>query len=874
MQDLLFPNAPIVQQALRSVMNRNEIRDRLTNAKVLIRPIYILNNAKNIVAEGKIKLDDIASAAAFKAWLKSIDQDDALSYITENIAQFLDRLNKESSRGPLTEGRFLYYMFTEGLTGTKPYPAAVDAIDRGEIILAAYCQIALQFNELKDKRTLVERAVQEALQNSKSPTTREEQPAPDVEPEPEPEPEPDVEPETASGTGPEAKEREESKAEAPRTRAPVPKEALELFTKLQGKYASLKARWTSYLNLLQAEKNSAEIPLRNAYVQFVEERNKYFSDLSTIRADAAKQNVLRALGELIQAQDAQYSARYAESLRERTLDGRKEKYRQAGAAPLMATGLPLVQPQPSNEANARLARQVERDLRLRSIALPREAINVPVVATPARMMPRTGQISTLQAVRSPYASNITLTVPMQWMSGDKIPDIRSASVLRLSPDMNYLILYRNGSSVSQYKTTMAPGTAAFYTDVMAMIGSVLKNESLWRDESPPRHTKAIYLVHAGKKAALRLYLGSAGGISAPFNVAAVMSNLGAAAGGISSRDKRQSVDILTDAKAQEEAEAFTLALAGAGIRTYEEPVRVSASSFTEGAASQSAAGSESKEEDKAIFIFTSAYEEGDVRQYIKFCDDILDDSLNILSFIVPSQIKPSDWAKLRSAQERMKPEFRFLAVLLDKAKEYRRSKPANLISLNASSAPVTVSDTKVTIMTASAAPGVLHIYLPLSGNETVNNQGFAEALMSASRNKSDKLIRVASPNVTVNKNTARKKIESTVLGAAKVSPNAALTPQSRTLISNALLTHLGYELVDDLTDPDGTNASLISTAVIQALIPIRDVTINSDDLTNQLSAQLESPPQAQENPFRRPLRNDGRRRRIEYVARAFQRVTS
>jgi len=222
----------------------------------------------------------------------------------------------------------------------------------------------------------------------------------------------------------------------------------------------------------------------------------------------------------------------------------------------------------------------------------------------------------------------------------------------------------------------------------------------------------------------------------------------------------------------------------------------------------------------------------------------------------------------------MKPEFRFLAVLLDKAKEYRSSKPANLISLNASSTPVPVSDTKITIMTAQAAPGVLHIYLPLSGDPTVNAQGFADALMSASRNNSDKLILVASLNVTVNKNTARKKIESTVLKAASVNQNAAPTSQSRTLISHALRTPLGYELADGLTGSDGTNASLISAAVIQALIPIRDVTINSDDLTNQLLAQMESPPQAQENPFRRPLRNDGRRRRIEYVARAFQRVTS
>jgi hypothetical protein len=822
---------------------------------------YLIDKSKS----PNLDRDSIKGQDFLRAQLASVSDDDA--------DKFVASFNKSKDKVKDTPGTYLLELFSEGISDTYRPTAVLTAIKAGQLTRALFAQLAYAAGYESDPIFTTDEGIRllAGLPPAGAEAPRTPPPAEEEEPQ---------ERQAAASAAPGPREERAEDEEPPRG-PPTGDPSLEPFvTRLLEAYAPLRAAWRAYAAQINSDKNISEVSMRTAYAGYVAALNTYLQNLAALRDDARSERLLVKLGQYIQAHDQKFQNIYSRISTARTLEARQSVTRDATAEPLMATGRPLVRPSPSNARNEVLSRQVESDY-LRGLGRTEQAFSRPPVRTAdSKVRPVQGQISTVMARRSGYNSNKTISVPAAWMVSGKLPDLRQATTIRLSPDLSYLILSRKGGSVLQYMTAHRPSTPGFYADAQAMIAAALSNEKVFRDLSPSRETAPIYLVHAGNRDALRLYAGTKSGIATPMDIDFILANLVLGPGGVTYNVRNAKVpSILTDVEAEHEKEDFNTAMAVAGVMLFPETPTVSPEFFTgaepPGAEEASAGATASA---MVVSLFVTPYEQDDDRLYAKTFANLFTVADKVA---VASSIDLSKWAKLQP--QAAKRDEKLLAYLLDAAKASGR--PIHLYAVGVDRRQTPTVD-NVTLHGVTSVPSggvtlffdfgneslvtarkvflhiakyrsVINVFVPMSGNAGTYKQYFSIMFDLAftdilkSKKYRDAQSRTTSPD----------QVQEVVDLVNKSLPGLNASVQEANMadyIGNTvayLVESLVYPIMQPYPGREDTWAGIVS------------------GFTNppEASGEGETPVS---NPYRRALRNDGRRRRVEYVARAFQRVTS
>jgi hypothetical protein len=184
------------------------------------------------------------------------------------------------------------------------------------------------------------------------------------------------------------------------------------------------------------------------------------------------------------------------------------------------------------------------------------------------------------------------------------------------------------------------------------------------------------------------------------------------------------------------------------------------------------------------------------------------------------------------------------------------------------------------------------VYFPLAYSaQGSNNKGLAEAIKAALRNGGRLYVGLADATLgrKVKLPAACDLISKEIVGRASIKPNERYNPNVLSILQGAASPVLGQAFAASVLESDflvesdtGTTTALpvakgLTKSILRFLADrgtqeTMDYTKQSlDAILQQMEADAAGP---KSNPRGRPRRNDGRQRRIEYVARAFQRITS
>jgi hypothetical protein len=184
------------------------------------------------------------------------------------------------------------------------------------------------------------------------------------------------------------------------------------------------------------------------------------------------------------------------------------------------------------------------------------------------------------------------------------------------------------------------------------------------------------------------------------------------------------------------------------------------------------------------------------------------------------------------------------------------------------------------------------VYFPLDyATQVPNNKGLAEAIKAALRNGGRLYVGLADAKLgkKVKLPAACDLISKEIVDKARIQPTERYNPNMLSILKGAASPVLGQAFAaavlesDFLVESDtgATTALSVGKGLTKSILRFladsgtqetMDYARQSlDAILQQMEADAAGP---KSNPRGRPRRNDGRQRRIEYVARAFQRITS
>ena len=517
---------------------------------------------------------------------------------------------------------------------------------------------------------------------------------------------------------------------------------------------------------------------------------------------------------------------------------RRTVLQEAAKRVLMTTGLPATEIPASNSRNFAIYRAVENEIESQMRTQPRSSgggiqflgVRGPKVSAPSATLP------TYMAARSPYRMKESLTVPAAWMSA--APFMSEATVLRLSPDLTYLILYRKGARVGAYGTALSGqgGNA----ELANMLTEVLKNEQIWRndDRVRARARLPIYIVQAGSTVAYPVFAPGPRSRVTEFEDTAITKIVTSARlqdvewGQLISFQGITPVEICSPEEAHTEREAFEAQMDKYGLR---EQFTAAEPDLTEPEGSQDESSQEEDEKSPMVSVTVTPYEDGDEVQYAKIAEVLL--GVDPLPIVVVKDTNSKFAGSLRDA--------------------------ANSRGVNV----------RIQSESGANASGVGRFVFLLHTDPDKDVKTLGEEFLSALQNKAS-IYKIYDdqdpvPNIILATNSAALSLLSTV-DVTRKNAKEKINAEDEFSAALSLLRPFDFLSVTGLAYDTVRGKSLLEITSALLLQALNKRGISSGPIA-QFTSRGQSP---SANPLRRPLRNDGRRRRIEYVARAFQRVTS
>lgn len=510
---------------------------------------------------------------------------------------------------------------------------------------------------------------------------------------------------------------------------------------------------------------------------------------------------------------------------------RRELLQKATSSVLMTTGLPVTDIPASSTNNFVTYRHAQANLEARLRTQPKSAgggvqflgVRGPRIAAP------TASPAVYEAAHSPYWSNVALTVPAAWLG--TAPFLDESTVLRFSPDLSYLIVYRNRARVGGFSTR-----GAGLSELSQMLSTVLKIEQLWRNTANQavRSRMPIYVVQAGTTVAYPVYSVGPRSRILEFSDAAIAKIVtGLRIAGTAEDPQiafvgvRPQENIVSPAEAQAEKEAFEAEMTKYNLRPSFTPADTS---WDEDEAEEGEAAP--KAEGLPVVLTVTPYEEGDESEYTKIAAAILSPDVLPVVFVE-------------------NPDAPFAKVLRTRA--------------TASQQSLVIKSTQGQNLT-----GVPRYVFLLSADPEENTRTLALEFRAGLKNSAP-VFQVSTGDNSVSPIPSLQVAAKQILGEVGIA-NKGITVKVETPdIFEQLVERLKrvpeVKAQDMNYDQHGKNRSVLNVVVSWINAKIQKGEIS--DL-NEFAQRLTPAT----NPWRSPRRNDGRQRRAAYVARTFQRITS
>jgi hypothetical protein len=614
--------------------------------------------------------------------------------------------------------------------------------------------------------------------------------------------------------------------------AETDEEADKVFAVVQKAYDRLNGNYGKVFNLITNSKRVAYQDLYNAYVQYLSAQADYLALIQEkVKQLPSWQKVYARMVE--HNTTLQYALNDVFRPEVRTLRDQRQRKMQATRSVSMTLGTPIVEIPAANRDNYRVFGAVSENIQAslrdkkRSTGGGGRFLGAQAPMRPANVTTP----GTYRMAHSPLAADVSIEVPAVWLS--QAPFVRESTVIRFSPRLGYAILYRHGARVGNFSVYSA---ATPLDAAQRLLTEILETELVFRSQkrTASRSRMPIYVVQAGSTVAYPVFAGGTKSLIvdlSPDAIGKIVANMrinpnteGLVFGGVTP------VTIATEGQAADEAQRFIENMAAYDItdgadEISTEPLRTPSAS----------PAAEPQEEVSAtpILLRASTYEEGDKDSYKAIAAALAGTGRSFAVLLAPD------------ARQQLQRVFE------------EEAKKGGAIA----------SATKLTEEQISTTSVPTYVF-GLSADDNQNTQAMAAGMFGALRSGSPLAVVQMDESQAPDVEAAYRLLISKIIETAKISASESRAP----------ITADNFEYLQSRLIPV---APVFGGMKVEDAVGLRPMDLLGRKLRTYvpvtlLSSLAEFQQQVAErsNPRGRPRRNDGRRRRVEYVARAFQRVTS